>query len=354
MYQLTYYGKIPKKTASKRFRDEFLEKIFILLSNPKDWVALEKKPSEELLNIYNEKKWIHSNKFLDKERLYEPSINKKLDLELIEFGDVREWLKDHWVIKENKWKTSAYCNSKIKQIEYGIENSILDANFPIFYQILQKPQDWAKLPWNQNKFFIIKEEFSSSGGHQFIHKKEIPKVNYPVLVEDYHPNRVLDFGILFQIHEEWEYLGLGLQFIGKEFQYLGSVFRELASWEDIGKILNDTNLRNYHRYLEKFENWIENHLNYFKSWSNFFPPGAVSWDGYILSDGRIRYRSEINYRLSLGRLALELRKKKNQEPVGFFGIFILKTKEKLDFPISYQLPISYLGNYQLVYAEGIK
>lgn len=346
-------GELPILTRPKRNRNVFLEKLFLALSEPNDYVVLQSPPSLHLLDHWRDINWEVSNRILDinsKDRF----VDSFTDYELIEFGRVRS-IQDSGIHPNPiVWKPSAFWNSRIAQAKYELEMGIkigdIDSSGNIFIinsQLDLEDRLSSILEDNDgnsdSKSYLFKANYSSSGRGHILwsgikDNHRLKKLDYPVLMENYHEDRSMDFGILLDFSSgeeqsgEVEFLGVSSMIIGKDFQFKGCVFYNSGEpeWlESIRKICME-NIQSILSWQDFTFNTNDDPVLSNTNQSSLKYQGPASWDGYVLESGEIRFRSEINFRMSLGRIAWEIHKKRLRTGSSMchsFGISILHSKE---------------------------
>ncbi len=383
---LLYSGNLSHLTNHKQNQDAFLEKLFLALSAPEDIVLLRSPPTQSLFDFWKEAKFPISSNILSLEDVEKGGFRfRSEDLLLQEFGALRKLEKGKIIVSESIWRKSAFLNSRIRQKEFSdysqsyegevdAHSRILRAKEDLYETIESLPEDLRENPGSREFFgFLFKSEFSSSGRGHILWRGSrdnyrFQKIKFPVLCENYHKDRALDFGILFDITENgWKLpKSLSAMWIGKDFQFLGSIFRGEINWKDLGKIVGK-NLFSKYELLDSLEKRIGEIWEKLSVWNEFSYRdevgkkhsylGSAVVDGYFLETGELRLRSEINFRWSLGRIAWEVRQKKIQiqgrNLVAYYGILILHVRAKVPLEYDYLIPLSISESepWRIVYLE---
>ncbi|MCC5813857.1 MAG: hypothetical protein JJT78_03810 [Leptospira sp.] len=400
-------GQLPTLNRQKLNRNAFLERLFLALSLPDDIVLVSEPVPVKLLQHWKDKNWIHTNRIINTKLIPENErILNEVDTsqsELIEFGGVRSITNSGIEADASIWEASAFWNSRVNQWNFSMEESLDDfieggkislledmeirtiQSVDDLQDILSNKMDSTdSMDSAELKPFLFKAEYSSSGrGHVLWRgardNHRLSKLEFPVVMETFHENRKHDFGVLLEFTSpemnsvsshntllELEFqstlsnssvklLGISEMVIGKDFQFKGCTFYNANSPE----------------WLQNVRELFTKNPGVLKNWENFRYntgdstdyTGPASWDGYLLETGEIRLRSEINFRMSLGRIAWEIHEKRKKlsenhgELLGScdrFGILILHSKEKIDFSVQYELTltISESEPWRVVYWEG--
>ncbi|MEO0417111.1 MAG: hypothetical protein AAF226_19420, partial [Verrucomicrobiota bacterium] len=135
------------------------------------------------------------------------------------------------------------------------------------------------------------------------------QLTYPLLIEPFH-QRIFDFSVQYEIrNREIKFLGMVRQKVDEKGRYLGSVVPQKFSVElpeAIARFLNQIVLPVYKKdspLPDRILQWT-NSLDY---------SGPIGIDSYLYQDskGNLKHRQlcELNPRYTMGRVALELKKR---------------------------------------------
>lgn len=384
-------GSLPILTRPKQQRNRFLERLFLALSHPEDAVVLSSPIPSGLAEEWKKKGWEVSNTILEEPESSgsarknrsdsSPLLDRLVDFELVEFGGVRSFEGGRFLPDESIWRPNAFWNSRIEQARFSQDmgepwvDSFSDEKKSIGNSILEK-WEWVEErsrifhsaedlrdfmesfsyeeSFSAEDAFLFKSNYSSSGrGHVLWRSPKdnhrLAKVEYPVLCEPFHPNRSVDFGILLDGKMD-RILGVSRMWIGSDFQFKGCIFYAEGNPSEDSCGNPSGNSDPVSKMIQDLHSGLLSQPEIWKIWQKFIytnsegapeiHSGPAAWDGYFLEDGRIRIRSEINYRWSMGRIAREVRKKRNRSEPEDYGIFILHKKERLPFPVDFELTLT--------------
>lgn len=304
-------------------RNRCLEKLFLVVANPNDFVFLEEEPPEDLLEYWNVLGFPIGQPIVNGASLSD-------DIELIEWGKRHRFHEGELVIDESLESTSRRLNSKLEQWEIRKEIS------PLRGRILRSEEDLVYQWEETHSPFVLKAEFGLAGRNMILvespgqswksNQVETKLGGYPILWEEWvGRDRILDFSSLWDVKEgRFTFLSSTKMWIDEKGAFLGIQLDATGTSVWIPEVYDS---------IRKCQG------NHFSEYT-----GVCAVDSFLYrKNGELILQpiSEFNFRYSMGRILWEIRKKRNPKENLISSLVILpfpKEKKGIDWirPLQWQ------------------
>ncbi len=291
-----------------------MEKFFLFVANPEDHVLLEELPEQTF--------WEDCQQFIALPQLIQ-DLRFLPNAELISWGNYFK-VQDS-VLEEDQdlIESSTYLNNKVNQATWRIDTDCS----PIHPKIIQSLDALQDALEDLEFPIVIKSKFGLAGRNHIIleSQKEHWKLQeierklngFPLVLESWKKDRVLDFSTL------WQGEAGGLRFLGTTEMLIDEKggFRGIYIAKDLNPILSSFLPKVYDQMMK-----VQKEL--------LFPAiGPLAMDGFLFRekgelDLKLQPFSEINFRWSIGRILWEIRKKRRVESKGSGILFLSFGKSK--------------------------
>jgi hypothetical protein len=339
-------GVLPVLNKNKLNRERFLERLFLSLADSEDLVLLSEDIPKKLLLEWEKKEWVIGSPVLE-QKFSSENLKTFLsdEIEFREFGKIRSIKNFLLEPDESSWRLSAKLNSRIQQTSYSLDQNLEPEEA---FRLIPDEDSWNAFLESEDreKDWIFKSEWSSSGKGNFLfkNKKILSKASlfqFPCVREIYRSSRYLDFGILLEFLSDgsFQILDISSMEIGSDFQFTGCFFYPQSLPPELEEIKREA------------EDLVRPWGNFWKGYSG---PGSI--DGFLYGENQIRFRSEINFRYTMGRIGWEIlqkRIKKTGKAPKRAGLFIRHRSQKNKDLGDWEIPLSISETepWEIVYSE---